>query len=171
MKKEEWDIVIYEAKKFVGLLAKGNPNVLSLLWLEENHYIHKSDAGEFLIHNRDLFVNKSVYKSFTGYAHAQLHKMTHLSFEGYMGEKRKKLVGKFGYDTKNAAHLIRLMRMCIEFLNDGFLYVQRDDASQLLQIKNGDWELERVKEEANRLFKLADEAYLKSKLPAKPSGS
>jgi len=35
---------------------------------------------------------------------------------GYLGDKRKQLVLKHGYDAKNAAHLIRLLRMGIEFL-------------------------------------------------------
>ena len=85
--------------------------------------------------------------------------------QGYMGAKRKALVDKFGYDTKNASHLIRLLRMGIEFLTDGVLYVERHDARQLLEIKRGEWTLEQVKTEADRLFKLADEAYIKSSLP------
>jgi predicted nucleotidyltransferase len=165
IKKDEWDIVVYEAIKFVRLLAVGNPNVLSMLWLEPQHYLYQHDAGKYLIENRELFVAKHVYKSFAGYAHGQLHRMTHMAFKGYMGEKRKGLVEKFGYDTKNGAHLVRLLRMAIEFLNDGVLYVNRHDAQQLLEIKRGEWTLEQVKSEADRLFKLADEAYLKSKLP------
>jgi len=34
---------------------------------------------------------------------------------GYMGKKRRELVMRVGYDAKNAAHLIRLLRMGIEF--------------------------------------------------------
>lgn len=165
IKQDAWDIVVYEAKKFIGLLAVGNPNVLSMLWMEPQDYILQRDAGKYLIENRQAFVGKHVYKSFAGYAHSQLHRMTHSACLGYMGEKRKRLVEQFGYDTKNAAHLIRLLRMAIEFLNDGVLYVRRHDAPQLLEIKRGEWTLEQVKMEADRLFKLADEAYLKSKLP------
>ena len=55
--------------------------------------------------------------------------------KGYMGEKRKRLVEKFGYDTKNASHLIRLLRMGMEFLVDGELHVEREDAKELLRIK------------------------------------
>lgn len=91
--------------------------------------------------------------------------MTHHTFEGYMGAKRKALVEKVGYDSKNAAHLIRLLRMGIEFLNEGILYVKRQDASQLLEIKCGEWTLEQVKHEADFLFKQAQIAYLNSKLP------
>lgn len=168
IRQDEWDIVVYEARKFISLLKQGNPNVLSVLWLEPKHYIKKTTAGEMLLGSRNLFVGKHVYKSFTGYAYSQLHRMTHYKFEGYMGEKRKALVDKFGYDTKNAAHLIRLLRMGIEFLTDGRLYVEREDASQLLEIKRGEWKLENVLALSNTLFTLSEEAYIKSTLPVGP---
>jgi predicted nucleotidyltransferase len=165
---DEWDIVIYEFKKFIKMLCQGNPNVLSLLWLERGSYIKLTPAGEELIRQRSLFAGRHVYHSFTGYAYGQMHRMEHGSFNGYMGAKRKKLVEQFGYDCKNAAHLIRLLRMGIEFLKDGELYVKREDAPQLLAIKRGEWPLARVKEEAERLFKMAEEVYVKSTLPKGP---
>ena len=168
IKRGEWDVVIYELKKFMLMLQQGNPNVLGMLWLGENYYTHMTEQGRMLIRRRNLFVGRHVYNSFAGYAHGQLHRMTHAACEGYMGEKRKKLVELFGYDTKNAAHLIRLLRMAIEFLKDGELYVLRQDAQQLLEIKRGEWTLEQVKAEADRLFKLTDQAYVESKLPAAP---
>lgn len=166
----EWDCVCYEVKKFVSLLVKSNPNVLSLLWLEPQHYLHLSEAGRLLIRHRELFVTKQIYHSFTGYAHGQLHRMDHQVFEGYMGAKRKGLVEKHGYDTKNAAHCIRLLRMGIEYLNEGVLYVDRSkkDGPELLEIKRGAWTLERVKEEADRLFKRAETVYDNSKLEREP---
>jgi len=30
---DPWDIVVYELRKYVSLLVKGNPNVIALLWL------------------------------------------------------------------------------------------------------------------------------------------
>lgn len=169
---DDWDVVIYEAKKFIGLLAKGNPNVLSLLWLTENYYIQTSYAGRMLIENRDAFVGKHVYHSFTGYAYSQLHKMEHGGkYQGHASAKRKELVEKFGYDCKNAAHLIRLLRMGIEFLVDGELQVLRQDASQLLEIKSGMWTLDQVKAESTRLFNLSEQAYVNSKLPTKPNAT
>lgn len=163
-----WDIVEYELRKFVGLLLKCNPNVLSMLWLDEKHYIHVSSAGRTLIDNRNLFTSKAAYHSFSGYAHSQFKRMTHLAFEGYMGDKRKRLVEKHGYDTKNAAHLVRLLKMGIEFLNEGELFVERKDAAELLAIKRGEWSLDEVKDRANGLFRLAEEAYVRSPLPDKP---
>lgn len=168
IKKDVWDIVLYELTKAVRLLEKGNPNILSLLWLAPQYYIDVSEAGRMLIDNRDLFVGKHVYHSYVGYASGQLHRMTHMACKGYMGAKRKRLVEKYGYDTKNASHLIRILRMGIEFLTDGELHVLRKDAQQLLEIKAGEWSLEKVKEEAEKLFDMFRLAYLHSTLPVKP---
>src|SRR5678816_4657679 len=44
VKRDEWDIVIYEARKFISLCLKGNPNVLGHLWLEPQHYMTKTRA-------------------------------------------------------------------------------------------------------------------------------
>lgn len=168
IKRNEWDIVVYEARKAIGLLAQGNPNVLCMLWLSDKHRLCLMTAGAFLLSRRNLFVGKHVYHSFVGYAKGQLHRMTHGAHQGYMGEKRKALVAEFGYDTKNAAHLVRLLRMGIEFLTDGVLRVERQDASELLDIKAGRWTLEKVKAEADRLFALAQEAFVHSPLPPLP---
>jgi len=164
----EWDVVNYEFKKFVHLLTKSNPNVLSLLWIRENHYIERHAYGQLLIDNRNLFVSKEIYHSFTGYAYGQLKRMEKHTHKGYMGEKRKALIEKYGYDCKNAAHCIRLLKMGIEFLIEGKLNVFREDASMLLNIKRGGWSLEDVKAKAKDLFSLADEAFVRSTLPNKP---
>jgi hypothetical protein len=89
-------------------------------------------------------------------------------YKGYMGDKRRRLVERFGYDTKNAAHLIRILRMGIEFLTEGTLYVEREDKHELMDIKRGLWPLDKVQAEAERLFALASEAYVRSSLPAEP---
>lgn len=168
IKRGEWDIVVYEARKALRLLAGGNPNVLSMLWLPENMVIACTDEGRLLLDNRALFVGRHVYKPFVGYATQQLYKMEHGVHKGYMGEKRKALVARYGYDTKNAAHLIRLLRMGIEFLRDGEMNIHRHDAAELLAIKHGEWSLARIKEEAARLFHRAEDACDRSPLPVGP---
>lgn len=166
IKDGPWDIVLYEAKKAIRLLANGNPNVLSLLWLD--HYHVATKAGQLLIQNRHLFMSKRIYHTFQGYAYSQLKKMTHNAHEGYMGEKRKALVAKYGYDTKNAAHLIRLLRMGREALKTGQLNVRRDDAEELLAIKNGRWQLDHIHRLAEENFRLLQEEKDTSPLPDEP---
>lgn len=165
---EKYDVVSYEFIKFVKLLLKSNPNVMSLLWMKNNYYLKKHKYGQVLIDNRDLFVSKIAYKSFTGYAYGQLKKTKKFVYSGYMGERRKALVKKFGFDPKAASHCIRLLKMGTEFLTTGELNIFRHDAPMLLEIKTGKWSLEQVKKEAKRLFILTDEAHVRSKIPDKP---
>ncbi len=166
--EEEWDTVVYEIRKIFKLLLKANPNVLCLLWLEDNDYIKITELGQRIIDNRDIFVSKQAYHTFSGYAYSTLSKIEKNTFKGYMGEKRKKLVERVGYDSKNASHLIRLLRMGHEFLTEGRLYVKRKDAPELIDIKQGRWELERVIEVAKKEFALVKEAYIHSKIPDQP---
>lgn len=88
---------------------------------------------------------------------------------GYMGDKRKQLVLEHGYDSKNAAHLIRLLRMGIEFLETGEMQVYRiADREELLAIKRGEWKLEDIKSLSTELFEKAKQARDKSSLPEGP---
>lgn len=57
-------------------------------------------------------------------------------------EKRHALEVQFGYDTKHAMHLVRLLRMGEEILKTGEVLVKRPDAKELLDIRNGAWALE-----------------------------
>lgn len=166
----EWDAVSYEIRKFVNLLLNSNPNVLSLLWIKDEHYIVKTEAGQALVDLKHSFASKKAYDSFTGYAYSQLKKMTAGKCEGYMGEKRRLLVEKYGYDTKNASHLIRLLTMGIEFLETGRLNIFRThDVEKLKDIKTGKWSIEEVKKEAELLFEHAKDAKEESILPNKPN--
>lgn len=50
---------------------------------------------------------------------------------------RSELEEQFGYDTKHAMHLIRLLRMGEEILTQGKVIVLRPDATELLEIRDG----------------------------------
>jgi predicted nucleotidyltransferase len=228
-KEQQYDCVFYEIRKMIALLLQGNPNVIGMLWLRPEHYLHLEPSGRKLIENRALFVGKHLYEAFAGYAEAQLEKMEtrdpaelrrYLAIDrvmkargihpnhkrtvvlseasdrddeqladwsdealrrhwasyhkkgeniGYLGEKRKRLVLEHGYDAKNAAHCVRLLRMCKEFLDTGEMRVFRDrDAEELLAIKRGQWTLSAVKEHARDLFAEAEKARDRSALQAGP---
>jgi hypothetical protein len=136
-----------------------------MLWLVPEHYIAMSEGFSLLMDLRKIFSSKVAYHSFTGYAHSQLTRMEKYSRKGYMGEKRKSLVEKYKYDCKNAAHLIRLLRMGIEFLETGEMEVFRHDAEELLEIKTGKWSLEKVKKYAKDAFEEAKVVRDNSTLP------
>lgn len=166
----EWDVTVYEIRKYIRMLLNCNPNVLSLLWLEENDYLIRTPAGRLLLENRDIFVSKAAYKSFCGYASGQLKRMTRLGDESkaYQGARRRKRFEKFGFDCKNAAHLIRILRMGIEFLVEGKLYVKRHDSQELIRIKQGDYSLAKIERMADEHFRMAQDAHIRSTIPNEP---
>lgn len=57
---------------------------------------------------------------------------------------RHELEEKYGFDTKHAMHLVRLLRMGHEAVTTGQLIVKRPDAQELLDIRNGKWTYEQV---------------------------
>lgn len=165
--KGPWDVVLYDLRKFVRLLIKQNPNVIGMLWLEPEDYLFRSTVGHVLVASRLMFrERRSAFESFSGYAASQLRKMKGGAFKGYMGEKRKALVERFGFDTKNAAHLVRLLHMGIEYQLTGELRVRRTwDRDMLIEIKRGAWTLERVQRYADDKFAEIRDSYARSVLP------
>lgn len=222
--EEELDVVLYSLDKAMRLLLKSNPNIVGLLWLREDEYVHRHVLFDLLHAQRGIFSSQAAADAFAGYAFDQLKRMEafdlermaeyealtnqlraqgplsevleadgakllhvsrnwgidiealkrfrklhHSHFSGYMGEKRKAMVRKYQYDVKNAAHLIRLLRMGAEFLETGRLQVFRErDAEELKQIKRGGWTLDQVKAEAERLFAQVTQARERSPLPPQP---
>lgn len=81
-------------------------------------------------------------------------------------EARHELEVQFGYDTKHAMHLVRLMRMAEEILTDGKVLVKRPDAQELLDIRGGKWTLEELlawADEKDRYIR--EDLYKKTGLP------
>ena len=75
---------------------------------------------------------------------------------------RAALEEKYGYDTKHAYHLVRLIRMCREILTTGKVLVKRPDREELLTIRNGAWTYEQLIEFADREDKELNELYITS---------
>ena len=65
--------------------------------------------------------------------------------------KRKALEVRCGYDSKHASHLVRLLRMALEILSTGEVHVHRPDGAELLGIRQGDWDYERLMEHVRDL--------------------
>jgi len=76
--------------------------------------------------------------------------------------KRHELEAKFGYDTKHAYHLVRLIRMCREILTTGKVIVKRPDREELLAIRNGAWTYEQLIEFADKEDQALNELYASS---------
>ncbi len=91
------------------------------------------------------------------------------SWKNNRNEARGKLEEEFGYDTKHAMHLVRLLRMGVEALRDGEIIVKRPDADELLAIRKGAWTYEEIVEYATSMDNdVRDIWYHKTDLRKKP---
>ncbi len=229
------DLVIMSLKKFAALAVECNPNIIEILHVSDADVWHIDEFGEELREMKDMFISTKARHTFSGYAHAQLHRIkkhrswllnppkekpTRVSFglsetnkvskselgafdalveqkievdlnkevltlflrekqynaaktqwdqyeqwKAKRNEARSVLEAQYGYDTKHAMHLIRLMRMCKEILADGKVNVRRHDKDDLLAIRAGRWTYDEVVEQAEKLDKECGELYKTSKLP------
>lgn len=166
-KEGSQDELEYEIRKAMHLLSGCNPNVMTFLYNKPEHYFQISKGGQMLIDNRDLFLSKrAIYMAYSGYAFGQLKKLTVGAFKGYMGSRRKEIVEKLGYDTKNAMTLVRLLRNGQQLLTEGTLTVFREeDRDFLLNIKKGNLTMDEIQKLADAEFDKNEAAYKASKLP------
>lgn len=277
---EPCDSTIVDIRKFFKLASDCNPNIIEIVWSDDDAIVHESPEGILLRSAKEDFLSKNAFYRFTGYAYGQLKRIkrhrrwlleppTHqptrkefnlhergevsseqikaaqaavrkqidtwemdfsgvdqsdiLRMQDHMAEvlaeksvasdarfaaasrilgydenfiellererlystakkewksyntwkkernvKRSKLEAKFGYDTKHAMHLVRLMQVCEEILVEGIVRVKRPNAKELLAIRDGAWTFDKLegwaKDENLRLKELVDSSPL-SKQP------
>lgn len=75
---------------------------------------------------------------------------------------------KYGYDTKHALHLVRLLRMCREILTGQGVKVRRQDAQELLAIRRGEWSYDELISWAEKEDQEMQGIYETSTLPTAP---
>ena len=83
------DTVIYSFNKMVKLLLECNPNTIELLGLDDSQYLIKTELGQKLLDNRQLFLSKRAAKSFGGYANAQLRRLQNAIARDSMPQQEK----------------------------------------------------------------------------------
>jgi predicted nucleotidyltransferase len=163
---KEPDEVIYSLKKFVKLALDNNPNIIDALFVDDRHIVFINEFGQELRDLRQSFLSKRIFKTYGGYAVSRLKKLTE-SGKNPIGNKTE-LIEKYGYDTKDAAHLVRLMKMGIEILENGKVNVFRHDREMLLDIRNGKYPLIDITNNFDYLNHLLFKAYQNSQLPDEP---
>lgn len=116
---------------------------------------------EYQIHKPAMIVkfNKELYKD-------HLNNWNHYwDWKNNRNEVRSQLEEKFGYDTKHASHLIRLLRMGKEILEEGVVKVMRPDADNLKDIRNGKFAYNEIIEMSEDLDADMEKAYTTTQLP------
>lgn len=157
---------VHELKSYMKLALGANPNILEPLATPEEFITDITGEGRILRANLHLFLaRKTVAKSYFGYSKAQFKRYILHQPEG---GKRQDLWARFGYDTKAAYHIVRLLKTGIEILTEAVLRVRRPDRDLLKAIRLGRYTREQFLELVEDLkadFRAAEE---RSELPSKP---
>ncbi len=155
------DYTVYSLIKFIELAQANNPNIIEFFYAPQHCIIECNEFGQRLIESRDLFLSKKAYHTFKGYSYAQRKKLE-IKKENMTG--RTELAEKFGYDTKFASHLIRLLLECQQALVEHTITLPLPQNNLVRDIKLGRYSLEWVMNKADEIEKLVDQSYISSTL-------
>lgn len=133
------DLQVYSMRKFTSLCVHGNPSILNVLFVPEekrlsSRYFFPATELAGLSHT------KAAGKAFLGYVDAQMDRW--VNHQTRRRVNRPELVAAHGYDTKYAAHAIRLAIQGQQFLDEGRIHIPMDEpvAGWLRQIRAGEVE-------------------------------
>lgn len=162
------DHVAYGLRKFLNLALKGNPSILLALFVKDDFIKCCSVEGQQLRALAPSIISKRVYAPFRGYMRQQHERL--LGLRGQRNITRPELVEAYGYDTKYAAHVVRLGLQGQELLRTGKITLPMPDVERalVLKIRTGGFTLAEVSEEIIKAEKLLDLAFADSQLADGP---
>jgi predicted nucleotidyltransferase len=169
-KAGDLDLVIYSLRKYVRLALSGNPTILLLLFIREPLVL--TEEGKQLRALAPSIVSKKSGKAFHGYMVAQKRRLLGEQ-GGKHGAGRPELIEKYGFDTKYAAHIIRLGLQGIEVLETGSLTLPMParERAECLDVRNGKVAMEAVIRRATQIEQQLEELLTTSHLPNEPDNS
>lgn len=139
--EKNYDLSIFSIVKYFSLCMDNNPNMIDSLFVPEFCVLKSTKIGNMIRDNRRIFLHKGSWFKFKGYSYSQMRKMENKVPEG----KRKEGVERYGFDTKYAYHLVRLLNEVEMILTEHDLDLLRN-REQLKSIRAGGWTLDQVRE-------------------------
>lgn len=159
---DDVDVTLYSLRKWAGMAAKGNATSLHFLFTEPQE-VAPGPWGKIQA-KRELFLSRNSAKQFLGFADDQFKRLTGEKGSGKKGQ-RPEYIGKFGYDTKAAMHGLRLLYECMELMAHKRITLPRPEKELLIEVRSGEWTLERVLAHARALAIEVEKAVASSPLP------
>jgi hypothetical protein len=153
------DLTVHSLRKFVSLALNGNPTIISLFWAKPVE--RPSGIGTVLraLGPRYLLSRRAL-NAYLGYLKQQRERL--LGQRGQKRSNRPELVEAHGYDTKYAAHALRLGWQGEELATTGKLSLpmKPDEREVLLEVRRGGLSLtevvEAIEEAEDHLLRLRD---------------
>jgi len=156
----QYDLAMYNIVKYFDLCMSCNPNMIDSLFVPRRCVLFSTPIGEMVRDRRKIFLHKGAWHKFKGYAYSQLHK---IGKANKSNPRRQEDVEKYGFDTKFAYHVVRLINEVEQIMVEHDLDIQRN-REQLKAIRRGEWTLEYLKEWFEAKEKALESVYAKSDL-------
>ena len=150
MKGDGWEINVYDLRRIPELLRRSNPAALEYAFSEDR--VMCREMEDLLYGNRERIAGMNLPYLFNSAVGASIHKMNTLE-KGTVSTQH--LVEKYGYDTKQGTHAMRLLYMLQWYAEDGVFETAlryggtatgRERREFLLSIRSGRFTLEEMKE-------------------------
>jgi predicted nucleotidyltransferase len=156
----------YDLRKFCRLALKGNPTILTLLYVPESMCEVRTDHGAMLQSLHTSFHSRHMVNAFVGYMRSQRLRLENGTVDKRIN--RPDLVEKYGFDTKYAYHMLRLGLQGIEILRKGKLTLPMHmyDIEMLVGVRNGEYSREYCLAVARDLEREVEN--MKDKVPNEP---
>ncbi|MGZ4845424.1 MAG: DNA polymerase beta superfamily protein [Candidatus Angelobacter sp.] len=159
---DDVDITLYSLRKWAGMAAKGNATALHFLFAEPREVDPKT--WQKIQARSQLFLSRSSAKQFLGFSDDQFKRLTGEKGSGKKGQ-RPEYIGKYGFDTKAAMHGLRLLYECLELMAHRRITLPRPEKDLLIEVRTGEWPLEKVLSHSKKLANEVEEAVASSPLP------
>lgn len=128
--QHEPDVTVFGLQKFFGLAADCNPNVIEVLFTDDEDHIQVTPLGDMLLAHRDLFLSRKAKHTFHGYAHSQFLRLKrHYNWHMHprqapptrteFGLQEQLVIKKEQLEAANAAIQKKMDEWSVDFLNGG----------------------------------------------------
>lgn len=162
------DLQVYTARKFARLALGGNPSILNVLYVPVYH--HERQGWKKLRLGLQRYTpSKRAGNAFLGYMRQQMER-----WQGLRGQKnvtRPELVEAYGFDTKYAAHIVRLGYQGTVYMREARIPIPlpSDFAERIISLRTGGLNEVEALDWAREVENDLHSAIVESKLPDGPN--
>lgn len=140
---EDMDVEIFELFHWLEGLVCGEIIPFEMAFIQPEFILLNNPILFPIFENLDLFLSKKIVGNYFGFVQKCLHRMK-LPAESFTKETSTFRVREFGYETKEAMNVVKILRLTNELMTQGYVNLYREDRDELLKIKRGEFPKENL---------------------------
>lgn len=133
---KEVEGILYSFNKWINLVIKQNPSIITLLWNTPDLILESSKYWKYIDDFKYNLLSKRLKTSCIQYVNAQSWRAMRINLEKNVNEKRADDIKKVGYSTKNMVQIIYLLSLAKSSLQSTGPIVKIKDTKFIHDILN-----------------------------------